>query len=162
AMLIELYVAFEIWCRFATEGTQEVALTKAEATELLKECKRALMEVGRSQAVYQTSSDPVDRYLELLNSAVVSGRAYLTSIDGRPPSKVIGGPGPWGWRRAENGDPAFQKEEWRPQGERIGWVHEEGIYLDANAAYKIAQAQAGADAIAVSEPTLRRRLHERK
>jgi hypothetical protein len=57
----------------------------------------------------------------------------------------------------------FEREEWRPQGDRIGWIEDEDLYLEPDAAFAAAQRQGqfSGDSLSVTERTLRKRLHER-
>ena len=52
--------------------------------------------------------------------------------------------------------------EWRPRGEKVGWLTEEGLYLEPDAAYAAAQklARDSGDTISITAQTLRKRLHE--
>lgn len=121
------------------------ASTAVEADALRDRAWIALGKAAQAQAEYQAAADPVRRYLELLGSAVASGRAHVASLSGDSP-----GPG-WGWRDGS------------PNGDRIGWLDGNELLLEPNAAFAAAQkmASGGGDTIAVSEATLRRRLHER-
>jgi len=50
-----------------------------------------------------------------------------------------------------------------PLGDCIGWLDDDNVYLDPTAAYRVAQL-VGRDVgepLAVSEPTLKKRLHEK-
>src|ERR1700688_2635864 len=49
---------------------------------------------------------------------------------------------------------------WQPQGNRIGWVAGNDLYLEPMASYQVAQALAGNERIPVSEQALRHRLRE--
>jgi hypothetical protein len=53
-------------------------------------------------------------------------------------------------------------EDWRPQGDRIGWVDGEDLYLESATSYRVVQREAqGGEALAVGERTLRKRLNEK-
>lgn len=69
----------------------------------------------------------------------------------------------WGWRQATVGTGDFEREEWRPQGERVGWLEDEGLYLEPDAALAAVQKQGGdsGEPLGVTGRTLRKRLHER-
>ena len=72
-------------------------------------------------------------------------------------------PEAWGWRQATVGTGNFEREEQRPQGERIGWLEDENLYLEPNAALASVQKQGrdSGDSLAVTGRTLRKRLRER-
>ena len=55
----------------------------------------------------------------------------------------------------------YQHEEWRPQGHQVGWLCEEGLYLDPTAAFKAAQSMATLEGLTVTPQTLWKRLKER-
>jgi hypothetical protein len=60
-----------------------------------------------------------------------------------------------GWR--QNGT------EWDAQGQRIGWIEDDNLYLEPESSYAVAQALARdqGESLTVTPPTLRRRLRER-
>jgi hypothetical protein len=93
-------------------------------------------------------------YLELLRAAISSGRAHLAASDGGAPES----PSAWGWRCINSS----AGEEWRPQGDRIGYVGGDDLYLVPQAAYKAAQNVGGeSSGLAISAQTLNKRLSER-
>ena len=99
-------------------------------------------------------SEPAGRFIELLRSAISSGRAHIGSTDGERPEENAGA---LGWRKTDS-----EYEDWRPQGDRIGWVDGEDLYLEAGASYRVAQREAqGGEALTVSAQTLRKRLKEK-
>jgi uncharacterized protein DUF3854 len=108
-----------------------------------------LMEAAFAQLVHQRQTNPVHRFVELLGSAIASGSAHVARReDGGEPENDRA----WGWRE----DVATGT---RPQGARVGWVDGDDLYLDADAAYRAAQAMAVENGIAVSVHTLTKRLH---
>jgi hypothetical protein len=119
----------------------------------------ALGEAAATQGQLQAAGEPTRRFSELLSAALVSGRAHVAGPDGDEPE----GPGAWGWRRAAVGTGDHEREEWRPMGERVGWVEGDNLYLLPEAAYAAVQKQGrdSGDALTVTERTLRKRLHER-
>ena len=112
-----------------------------------------------SQVAHQAASDPVDRFLELLASAIASGHAHIADPNGAAPKDATA----WGWREKIIGTGNYTREEWQSQGDRVGWIDGEWIYLEPDASYKVAQNMAGSagDGVAVTPRTLRKRLHER-
>lgn len=118
--------------------------------------RRAWIGLGRAvtaQSYHQRGGEPAQRFIELLRSALASGRAHLAGPDGAKPD-VDGGA--WGWRRS-------QRDEWEPKGERVGWlVPGDQVYLDSDAAYAAAQKLGHeiGDRLAITPQTLRRRLNE--
>lgn len=90
----------------------------------------------------------------MISSAVASGRAHIASTSGEKPQ---GNAGALGWRKTGG-----EYADWRPQGDRIGWVDGENLYLEPEASYRVAQTQAqGGEALTVGARTLRKRIKER-
>jgi hypothetical protein len=129
--------------------------TAEEAEELWARGWKAILEAAASQEEHQAVSEPAGRFIELLRSAISSGRAHLASTDGERPEENAGA---LGWRKTDS-----EYEDWRPQGDRIGWVDGEDLYLESAASYRVAQREAqGGEALAVGERTLRKRLKEKE
>ena len=59
--------------------------------------------------------------------------------------------------------PREEAAAWQPQGDRVGWVDGDSVYLDPDASYRTAQLMAGAsgESISVTPRTLHKRLKER-
>lgn len=133
--------------------TQELGiLSKDEADELWRRGWEALGRAAAAQAEHHAAVEPTGRFLELVASAISSGRAHLASRDGDVP----GDPHVWGWRHDGSGG------SWSPQGERIGWVDGQDLYLDPDASYRCAQQVATTDGISISARTLWKRMRERR
>ena len=69
----------------------------------------------------------------------------------------------WGWREVEIGAGNYMRIEWRPQGQLVGWIDGQDLYLEADAAFAEVQklARDGGDSLTVTLPTLIRRFKER-
>jgi hypothetical protein len=135
------------------------ALTAEEAERLWLRGWAALGEAAAVQGQHQAAGEPTRRFSELLSAAIASGRAHVAGPEGDEPEE----PGGWGWRRATVGTGEYEREEWRPLGERVGWVEKESLYLLPEAAYAAVQKQGrdSGEPLTVTERTLRKRLHER-
>jgi hypothetical protein len=134
------------------------AVTEGQSERVWSQAWSALGKAAARQAAHQAASEPAARFLELVGSAVSSGNAHLSSVDGTAPADAEA----WGWRQKAVGAGAYARDDWQAQGERVGWVEGDSVYLDPDASYKAAQAMApGGDGIVVSAQTLRKRLHER-
>jgi hypothetical protein len=135
------------------------ALSEAEAEELWVRGWRALGEAAAVQSQHQAAGEPTRRFRELLSAAVASGRAHVADPGGDRPET----PEAWGWRPVIVGTGDYEREQWRPQGECVGWVDGEEFYLQPDAAYAAVQRQGrdSGDALTVTATTLRKRLHER-
>jgi hypothetical protein len=146
AVLAELNGAWEIWLQFALEAG---AIGSGEQVKLADRMSRALDELAAQQAPYQTANDPALRFVALLKAALAGGRANVAERQGGAPEAAS----LWGWRCKPSG------RKWQPCGARIGWVAGSDLYLDSSAGYQVAQQAAGMEQLAVSEQTLRHRLH---
>src|SRR5918994_2828422 len=135
------------------------ALSGEEAEQLWLRGWVALGEAAAVQGQLQVDGEPTRRFSELLSAAMVSGRAHVADPEGDKPED----PGGWGWRRATVGTGDYERVEWRPLGERVGWVERDNLYLLPEAAYAAAQKQGrdSGEPLTVTERTLRKRLHER-
>jgi hypothetical protein len=129
-------------------------VTAEEAEKLWERGWNSLLGVATVQEGHQAASEPAKRFIELLRSAISSGRAHLASTAGGRPEENAGA---LGWRKTDS-----EYEDWRPQGDRIGWVDGEDLYLESAASFRVVQSQAqGGEALAVGERTLRKRLKEK-
>lgn len=130
------------------------ALSYEDALALWQRGWRAIQAAAKRQARYQQDSEPAHRLLELLQAALASGRAHLAALNGTQPINPLAS----GWR-----DLGIGSEAWRPQGQCIGWVDGNDLYLLPEAAYQCAQrmAEGSGDAITVRPKTLNKRLKER-
>lgn len=150
-ILANLQAAFELFSEFAlTAG----AISSLQKDRLSAACWEALRSIAADQAKHQGETEPTARYIEILRSALTSGRAHLAERTRGLPKDFHES---CGWRRADGGS-------WNPLGECIGWIDADTIYLDPTAAYTVVQ-KSGRDSgevLAVSEQTLRKRLHERR
>jgi hypothetical protein len=144
-----VHAAFEIFLEFAVEIG---AIGNAEREELAQRSVRALNEMIARQANYQHAGDAASRFINLLRTALASGRAHVADRGGTAPQE----PAAWGWRRKQPG------RAWVPQGTRIGWIKGPDLFLEPVASFDVAQRAAGSERLTVTEQTLRHRLHERR
>jgi hypothetical protein len=120
--LARLHAVWEVVREYWLE---EGIVDELEADRFTLEVEAALREVGGAQGAYQREADPAERFVPLLMGLLGSGRAYLGNRhDAQQPPED---PERWGWR--------WRADAWVPQGERVGWVDEGGVYLEPNAAY---------------------------
>lgn len=143
--IAQLAGALRVWLTFAVETK---AIGDRAAEKLWTRCAAALDRVITAQEQQQESSDPVKRYIELLSSVIRTGRAHLASPSGGPPPE---NPQAWGWRGGQ------------AQGQKIGWIDGEDLYLEPSAAYS-AVRQFGfesGEAVALQQRTLHQRLSQR-
>jgi hypothetical protein len=119
-----------------------------------------LMALANQQKGLQRSSDPVERFLSLLDGALSSGRGHICRSDqpdARPTDQDVARA--LGWRRDSNGI-----GNWHPLGPCIGWLAEDGLYLEPEAAYAAAQqlGNAASEPIGITPSTLWKRMHDRE
>lgn len=154
SMVAELVFAGETFFQFCVDVG---ALSPQDAIARTKELWQAVGEAASAQHQHQAAVDPVNRFVELLSSAVASGDCHLAHPDGGEPRQ----PEAFGWRFRKLGSGDNTRGEWHPCGTRVGWVDEQGVYLDSEAAYRAAQRMASGDPLPVTTKTLQQRLKER-
>jgi hypothetical protein len=155
-IVADLALGLRYFLLFAHEtGT----IDSEKARELWDRGWRALGEAASGQSQHQEAGEPTRRFRELLSAAIASGRAHVANPEGGEPEV----PEAWGWRRATVGSGDFEREEWRPQGERVGWLEAEDLYLEPDAALAAVQKQGrdSGEPLTVTGRTLRKRLYER-
>ncbi|MBI1917682.1 MAG: DUF3854 domain-containing protein [Planctomycetes bacterium] len=155
-ILADLAAGWHHWLDYALAVG---AIDTAEREALARRVWAALLESGAAQAEHVAAADPVEHYLRLLAGALASGRAHVADPDGEPPADPEG----WGWRQVTIGTGQYQRDEWQPQGRRIGWRDGADVYLEPEASYAEAQelARQQGDSLGVTARTLWRRLRER-
>ncbi|MEP7343431.1 MAG: bifunctional DNA primase/polymerase [Acidobacteriota bacterium] len=142
--LAQLARGWNCWLSFA----QEVgAISQEERTGHWRRVWAALDAAGKAQDQYQASQNPAIRFIELIQAALSSGKAHLAMTDGgKPESDQLDA---CGWRDGE------------AQGDRIGWIDGEDVYLQPDSAFSLAQRlAAGGEGLSVSSQTLWKRLNE--
>lgn len=122
------------------------AITQEENQLLFDLCRGALFKNIAEQVLQQASSDSAERFIELLSSVLASGRAHLSASSGGIPtdSRL------WGWESAQ------------PRGRCIGWVDDDGVYLDPESSHAAIQRLASeiGEPLGVSSLTMRKRLRD--
>ena len=142
------------WLAYARQAG---AVDEDEQQELWQRCHKALEAAGAEQDRYLHDGDPVRLYLRALRALIASGRAHLAdaTMRGGTPAEAAR----WGWAEGlAAGEPL-----WRPQGELVGWVVGDDVYLQPDAAYRAARqwADTAGSRLGVSERTLHRDLRDR-
>lgn len=160
-----LFLGLRTFARFVVSTG---AYSQVAADAFLETARRALLDAVERQAQGQEESNPLRRFFELLATGVACGRGHVADLEGRVPRDA---PSAWGWRRSAEGrveryesyEPQpEQSEVWEAQGERIGWVDEDDLYLELQAAMNLVQRMAGEEGFALSPRALRQRLKEAK
>jgi hypothetical protein len=147
------------WDMFVDFAVKAGALTVEEAEDLQNRVRSGLNQGAALQISLQRQGDPAQRFMELLNSAILSGKAHVANRGGMVPKD----PKVWGYRLGDHGDGV-----WRQQGVCVGWVEDSkksqddaDLFLDPHASYKAADemVKAGVGNLP-SEQTLWKRLNE--
>ncbi len=115
----------------------------------------ALLLAGKRQKGLVQDEDPVERYLELLNTALAAGWGHLQGMDGKTPSA----PQSFGWGKATTASGT----EWRPLGKLIGWTDGvESLYVMQEAAYGVVSnlATSQSSPLGMSSKALAKHLKE--
>ena len=149
-----LMAGFQSFLLYAVEVG---AVTRSGATTLGARAWQALGTVAAAQSPLQDAADPVTRFLELIQAALVAGRAHLTGMNGSTP---------WVPDPAEPADLPARMFGWRdgkPLGDAIGWADGDGLYLEPEAAFAVAQrlARDGNETLAIGTSTLGERFSDR-
>jgi hypothetical protein len=126
-----------------------------KSDDLRPQAFEVLQTVAGQQADHQKDQDHTLQFMNLIQSALASGKAHLTDLDGRRPVD----PALYGWRE----DETSQGLVWRPLGVKIGWLSDDAnMYLEPTASYSTAQniAKEGGGVLATTARTLWKRLDE--
>jgi hypothetical protein len=153
--IAQLSAAWTIWLRFVAETG---AMTLEEISQVEATVWQALVDLAVEQSAVQRVFDPVDRYFALVSSVLSSGRGHIASAaqpDRAPEGSDVARA--MGWRRLADG-------VWQAQGTCIGWWAADGIYLEPEVSYSLAQQMGAAsgEGVSVQPSTLHRRMLERK
>jgi hypothetical protein len=152
----QISAAWSTWLRFVRETG---AVTQTEVDAIEAEVWSTLMALSSQQKGLQRASDPVERFLSLLGGVLSSGRGHICRSDQpddrpRDPDAARA----LGWKRDSNGS-----GNWHPLGPCIGWLAEDGLYVEPEAAFAAAQqlGNASGDPVGIMASTLWKRMHQR-
>ena len=151
-----LLLAWQLFVEFAQ---QIGAIADDEAASQLTRVQPALSGIAESQLAHQRAEDPAGRFLALLRAAISSGRAHVADANtGTEPENAAC----WGWQLHVVSTGQYEHEEWRPNGECLGWIRDEDLLLDPDAAFATAQklARDQGTTIPIKQRTLWKRLAE--
>lgn len=143
--IAHLLASWKAWTRAAV---MDGALTIREANKIRRQIWEAMASAMTTQKEMHTTTHPADYFLELLRSAMLSGRCHLATIEGNQPE---GEAHLLGWRNGV------------PQGMLAGWIEDDEIYLEPGSAYNAANAQGNSinEALPVGKKTLWARMDEK-
>lgn len=148
------------WRVFLAYAKKIGAITQSDREQLIDDGQNAIVEVGRQQSQHHELSDPVEQFVHLLSSALSSGSAHVADAIGGPPTTS---PGAWGWRWSTVGSGMYERDDWKPQGPRIGWIVDDNLYLDKDSSFAVAQklAESHGRPIPMTASTLWKRARDR-
>jgi hypothetical protein len=143
-----------VWEVVRAYWTEIGLIDEAQAAALESEITGVLQAVAGMQAGYQQDADPTQRFIPLLLGLFSSRRAHLGNrlYAEEPPLDAER----WGWLWQPTAN------VWAPQGPQVGWVDEQGIYLEPTTAYAALNRLATESGEPLPTPrTLWKRLGER-
>ncbi len=148
-MMATLQAGAEAFLEFAQDCG---AVDSAEQKHLTDRSWAALQMVAAAQAKHHVATEPTARFLDLVRAAITSGRAHFQTTDAGRPERS---PEWCGWR--------FDNQNWKSQGDCIGWVDGDNIYLEPTTAYRVIQVMARDmnEPFTTSPQTLKKRLFEK-
>ena len=157
-IVANLYFGLCMYLEFALEVG---AINAKFKKDLLESAWKTLGRVAGEQGEQQKAAEPVQRFFDLLRAAITAGEAHVASPSGHEPSS---NPEAWGWREQTFGTGENERTDWRPERLRVGWVVDDDLYLDRDAAYSACQRMVGpnGDGLTIAAHTLVKRLHERR
>ena len=155
-----LLLGVEEFLDFATEVG---AISALEAHDLSIAAEAALRSSADAQATELAQENPVTMFVDAVVSVLASGRAHLTTKDGTEPASA---PSLFGWRRTptKRYDQAADGERWSSQGDRIGWLVSEQVWLlpDQSIAVIEGTLREQGRSLAIGRSTLGKRLREER
>lgn len=132
------------------------AIDEAKHRELLHCLRAALQEVANAQLEDSECTDPTERFLCLIRSALQTGKAHVATLAGHAPT--LPSAQAWGWEQSFQGGQA----SFCPQGTLVGWLStdEKVAYLEINAVLAVVRANGdkSGESLLVTSKTLLKRL----
>jgi hypothetical protein len=140
---------------FLAFAEQQGEIDAAEAERIRHRTWQALVKAAAAQGDEQREEDQVESFLDAIPEMLAAGTAHVATTDGRSPSNS--GNSAFGWH-IWNG---VNDDEWRPQGNCIGYVDGDQLLLpDAaiGAANRLLSSQGRA--VTINKGTLGKRLSD--
>lgn len=127
--LANLLTGLRMFLDFAEEAG-ELSFQKTEMfMDLATRSARGLLDL---QTTIDREASDAQRFVDLLRAAVTSGRAHIEQSRGGQPDNARA----LGWREVDTG----RGNRAEAMGVRVGWVDDELIYIDPNAALSVVKA----------------------
>jgi hypothetical protein len=120
--IASLALGLETFLKFAKDVG---AIDEKEKEKLWLEGWTALQQLADRQQEQHVDSNPAEMFMRLLRAAIASGKCHLVDKKGL----YADNPSGWGWR-----DVSGDRRDWRSQGDCIGWVDGDDVYLEPTAA----------------------------
>jgi hypothetical protein len=160
----QMRASWMFWLRYAVDVG---AITAVEADNLMETVRSTLSASASEQTEHQRAHDAVNRFFQLLNSVLSSGKAHIANVDhvDKPPPGKAEIALRVGWKRIEVSiGESMTESRWVSQGPCIGWWAKDGIYLDPDAAFGAVQqlGNTSGEGVGVASTTLFRRMRDRK
>ena len=147
------------WETFLSFAEHVGALPRPSVELLLGRVRAAVLDSAATQAGHQSSEEPATRFLALLGATISSGRAHVTGVsNGGAPDEADR----WGWRMVVVGTGNQARTDWRPNGEQVGWLDADDLYLDPESSFAAVQklARDQGTSMPIKQRTLWKRLAE--
>ena len=154
ARTLNVYADLMLGLRYWLDYARDInAIDDEEYEQRYERGKRAILRAVGAQVTLQEAQNPLRRFSVLLKEALSSGHAHLVHLEtsnGRPKKD----PERWGWRKVSKG--------YEPQGESLGWVLPDGLYLKPDASLRMAKevARREGEPLVISQRDLDRGLFD--
>lgn len=137
------------WYAWISSGVVNKVFSRKFARKLRAEIWESMTASMELQKEQHTTTHPAVYFLDLLRSALLSGRCHLATLEGLQPE---GQANLYGWRNGVQ------------QGELAGWIDGDFIYLEPSAAFKAANSQGVSigEGLPVSPNSLWKRMDEKE
>ncbi len=124
--IAEFMATFEFFLEYAFDYD---VITEEEVAQLTAKAKDALIQLAKKQQKYLIDGD-AEQYIFALKQALASNKCHLVNLDGNTPVN----PEKYGWVRTDD-----TNNQWQPQGEQVGFVEKQNMYLIPDKAYAVYQ-----------------------
>jgi hypothetical protein len=154
-IISQLIAASEMFYQFAHDAG---ALTGQERMQIEERSWNSLWRAGMEQQQFLNDQEPANRFVELLRTALLSGKAHLVDETGvQPLDPEVAMACGWQKRQDRSGDYI-----WVSDGDRLGWITEEYVYILPDPAYNVAIriGQAGGEGVMLTPRVLWKRCKE--
>ncbi|MHB1424796.1 MAG: DUF3854 domain-containing protein [Gemmataceae bacterium] len=153
----DLLASFEVYLQFIEE---QGVLGEADTNALFERLGKVLIRNIKAQRRDQASSSPVSRFLSLLRTLFLTGRAHVADTAGGPPEEKSH---QWGWEEVTTETEGGPQTVRHRRGPQIGWIAGTRLMLDGKAC--LAEVKRLADGcnkpLDLSEKTLGKLLLEK-